>query len=217
MNYKKIVLILLLSNATGMLQAQVPVVEEPRHKKVLENDYVRLLDVHLAPGDTSLYHIHATPSVIVFLSQSVMGAEVMAGQSQLPARVYPQQVLYMDYAAKPVTHRVYNDSSNVFHVMDIELVKTSASPDACTLLQQQNLTTAIEEQLVNVYKLDIEPNQSLTIPAGHCAYLLICIAGEIETTKKMAAGDFLFFTPGNKIPLINKQNTKASFVLLALK
>ena len=52
-------------------QAQVPVREEPHHKPVLENNYVRLLDVHLNAGDTTQYHIHATPSVIVFISNPI--------------------------------------------------------------------------------------------------------------------------------------------------
>ncbi len=126
-------------NTFEMLHAQVPVREEPRHKNVLENNYIRLLDVHLAPGDTSLYHIHATPSVVVFLSQSVMGVHTdMVGKGLPSGRVYPAQTLFMNYAAKPVTHRVYNDSTNVFHVMDIELLKQSPSADSCALIKQKN-------------------------------------------------------------------------------
>lgn len=217
MTYVKYFILLLMLNSLQPLYAQVPVREEPRHKNVLENDYLRLLDVHLAPGDTSLYHIHATPSVIVFLSKSVIGAQVMSGESQLPARVYPQQALYIDYAAKPVTHRVYNDSTNVFHVMDIELVKSAPSADSCTVLQQKNITTTINEKLVDVYKLQVEPDQSLNIPSGTCAYLLICISGEVESTKKIKAGGFIFFEPGSEIPLINKKSSNATCVLLAIK
>ena len=50
--------------------AQVPVREEPRHKPVLENEYFRLLDVWLSAGDTTMYHIHATPSLFVILSST---------------------------------------------------------------------------------------------------------------------------------------------------
>ena len=37
----------------------MPVYEEPRHKIVLLNQYVRLIDVNIPPHDTTLYHRHA--------------------------------------------------------------------------------------------------------------------------------------------------------------
>jgi quercetin dioxygenase-like cupin family protein len=55
------------------IKAQVQVREEPRHRPVLENKYIRLLDVWLPPGDTTLFHIHSTPSVFVILSGAVTG------------------------------------------------------------------------------------------------------------------------------------------------
>ncbi|HEX3080985.1 MAG TPA: hypothetical protein VHQ04_11000, partial [Puia sp.] len=48
-----------------LCRSQVPVSQEPLHHKVLENNHLRLLDVHIPPGDTSMFHIHATPSVFV--------------------------------------------------------------------------------------------------------------------------------------------------------
>ena len=49
--------------------AQVPVRNEPHHKVVLENDYVRLIEVHIKPHDTTLTHIHAAPSSDRFSQQ----------------------------------------------------------------------------------------------------------------------------------------------------
>ena len=36
---------------------QVPVREEPRHHLVFENDQIRILDVFLAPYDTTQFHV----------------------------------------------------------------------------------------------------------------------------------------------------------------
>ena len=41
-----------------LCHAQIPVSIEPRHHKVFENEYVRVLDVHIVPGDTTLFHKH---------------------------------------------------------------------------------------------------------------------------------------------------------------
>src|SRR5579863_5678145 len=89
------------------VSAQVPVRNEPHHKVVLENDYVRLIEVHIKPHDTTLTHIHAAPSVIVFLSKSTIGTQVVGGEPSV-ANVMPAQTSYAPYDEKPVTHKVWN-------------------------------------------------------------------------------------------------------------
>src|ERR1700761_3462140 len=45
--------------------AQIQVSQEPRHHKVLDNEWVRVLDVHVPPHDTTMMHKHSTPSVFL--------------------------------------------------------------------------------------------------------------------------------------------------------
>ena len=61
---------------SSVLIAQVQVSKEPRHKKVLENKYIRLLDVWLQPGDTTLFHIHSTPSVFLQFTNTAIAIQV---------------------------------------------------------------------------------------------------------------------------------------------
>jgi hypothetical protein len=60
--------VMLLAAVNGHSQIQVS--QEPRHHKVLENEWVRVLDVHVPPHDTTLMHKHSTPSVFVLLSRA---------------------------------------------------------------------------------------------------------------------------------------------------
>ncbi|HEX5154314.1 MAG TPA: hypothetical protein VFW07_22855 [Parafilimonas sp.] len=219
MQYSKYVVhLLLLFLAFNKTQAQVPVVKEPRHKIVVENNYIRLIDVHLSPRDTTLYHIHATPSVIVFISRSEMGTQDMSGKGIPPGETLPGQTLFRDYAKEPVTHRVYNSGDNIFHVMDIELVKKDPSPDSCNFLQQSNGETTINERLVRVYKFDLNAHQSFSIPKGNCAYLLICISGKINAAdKNIPEGSYIFFDPGSSVYIRNGINNLSTCILVELK
>ena len=135
--------------------AQVPVIKEPHHKPVLVNDYVRLLDVHINAGDTTQYHIHAAPSVIVMISNSIIGIQKSGEAPAAPGNVTAGSTSFIDYKANPVTHRVYNAGNNIFHVMDIELAKENPSPDSCNALQENNVETTINNNLVRVYKFDL--------------------------------------------------------------
>jgi hypothetical protein len=216
MNYSKYLFVVLFIVACDHLMAQVPVIKEPHHKPVLANDYVRLLDVHVNPGDTTLYHIHAAPSVIVFISKSKMGAQPFGKSPAVPNGVLPGQTLFVDYGSNPVTHRVFNAGDNVFHVMDIELVKKEPSADSCSPIQKANVETTLNEKLVHVYKFDLTQSASLNIPKSSCAHLLICISGKVTAGKEIETGGYVFFKPNTKISIGNKSEN-STCVLLELK
>ena len=63
-----------------ILTAQVPVSKEPRHHNVFENNSVRLLNVLLPAGDTTLYHIHSTPSVFIGFTKTTTGSQLIYQQ-----------------------------------------------------------------------------------------------------------------------------------------
>ncbi len=217
MKYKKYLLCFLLAFVLFTnINAQVPVIKEPHHKPVLVNDYVRLLDVHIKPGDTTFYHIHAAPSVIVFISNSIIGSQKFGDAASAPAQVLPGQTSFVNYGENPITHRVFNAGKNVFHVMDIELVKKNPSVDSCNALS--DVETTINEKLVRVYKFDVSSNKSYNIQKNSCAHLLICISGEINSAgKTIKTGEYIFFNPNTKLLLSNHQKNNSTCVLLELK
>src|SRR5882762_1036235 len=79
-----VALILMLLAKAWPAAAQVQVREEPRHHNVFENEWVRILDVHIPPGDTSLFHKHSTPSVFMVLSNTKTGSEVIVEPVKTP-------------------------------------------------------------------------------------------------------------------------------------
>ena len=58
-------------------QEVVAVSKEPLHKNVFENEYLRVLDVHIAPGDTTQFHKHEIPSVFISLHPVRTGSQVI--------------------------------------------------------------------------------------------------------------------------------------------
>jgi len=209
--------ILLLIIVCNNVHAQVPVIKEPHHKPVLVNNYIRLLDVHLNAGDTTQYHIHAAPSVIVMISNSTIGMQKSGETPSAPGNATAGATSFVDYKKNPVTHRVFNLGNNVFHVMDIELVKNEPSADSCNALQENNVETTINNNLVRVYKFDVSDN-SLHINKSSCAHLLICISGKVSTSNKtLTTGEYVFFNPNTDITLNNKNTGKSTCVVLELK
>src|ERR1700722_20891649 len=164
--------------------AQVPVRNEPHHKVVLENDYVRLIEVHINPHDTTLTHIHAAPSVIVFLSKTTIGTQIVGAQPSI-AEVMPAQTSYAAYDERPITHRVWNDGDSVFHVMDIELAKKEPVKDSCEIISQPDFHLQMTKRLVRVYTIDVYGKKIAEIPTSNCAHLLIDISGTVNANEHL--------------------------------
>src|SRR5580704_7805980 len=171
--------VLLFSN---YIFAQVPVRNEPHHKVVLENDYVRLIEVHINPHDTTLTHIHAAPSVIVFLSKSTIGTQIVGAQPSI-AEVMPAQTSYAAYDERPITHRVWNDGDSVFNVLDIELAKKEPVKDACEIISEPDFHLQITKPLVRVYTIDVYGKKIAESPTSNCSHLLIDISGTVNANE----------------------------------
>ncbi len=112
-----LLIVLIVSN----IEAQVPVREEPRHHPVLVNKYVRLLDVWLPPHDTSLYHIHATPSLFIILSNTNTASQVK-GEGWQAGPSTAGTTWFRSFTPDTLVHRVANIDNVPFHVNDIELI-----------------------------------------------------------------------------------------------
>ncbi|HTE30494.1 MAG TPA: hypothetical protein VK666_09000, partial [Chryseolinea sp.] len=96
--------------------AQVQVSKEPMHHNVFENAWVRVLDVHIAPGDTSLIHKHSTPSVFLVLSKTRTGSQVITEPSEI--HLHDGNIWFEGFYDQPRIHRVWNSDTTDFHVVE---------------------------------------------------------------------------------------------------
>jgi quercetin dioxygenase-like cupin family protein len=101
----------------------LPVEQEPHHRWAFQNQYVRVLDVLLASGESTLFHTHSHDSIAVQLSEASIQQQVFEKNWQPALKLIPGNVTYAEGAKAPYTHRVKNVGSTTFHVVDIELLK----------------------------------------------------------------------------------------------
>ena len=219
---KKCLLLILILCSTILIKAQVQVRNEPRHHNVFENEFVRILDVYLPPNDTTQYHIHNTPSVFIILTNTNVGSQLIGKQPQKGANI-TGEVSY-DSLNTPRTHRVWNEDSAWFHVMDIELTSKRANL-RIPPLQNPTLKLLFNKGQVNGYETEIKPGSNLLLPASSNGYLLVSKSETVidykitEATqhRMMRAGHYLWIEGGKSITIMTNNQTPASLVLLQLK
>ncbi len=118
--------------AVPMLPAQspVPVYREPRHRLVWEEGPVRVLDTRVAPGDTTLFHVHDTPMLSIRIAVSPVAVQLLGaawgGVGPTDTTHFYAGAIDVDtsYALRPVTHRVTNAGRTLFHLIGV----TNAGP-----------------------------------------------------------------------------------------
>lgn len=226
-------LLLCVSLLTGITNChgQIQVSEEPRHHKVFENTWVRILDVHIPPGDTSLFHKHSTPSVFFILSKTKTGSEALVEPKKL--NLQNGNIWFEGFYDKPRIHRVWNSDTVEFHVIDMELLntvagaagqtKTTGRPQAAANpLDIPQVKLLFDEMPVRGYQLALQAHGSLHIPGRPTPFVIVGLSGatgDVSVNKKFFSkkGDYLFIPPGDEISIVNKSGEEESFALIELK
>jgi quercetin dioxygenase-like cupin family protein len=109
------------STAQGTESDPVPVEQEPHHRVVFENQYVRVLDVVVKPGETTLFHKHSLDNVAVILAGTTLRNQV-PGQDWTERAAKDRSVGFASGTAKSYVHRISNAGATVFHVLDIQIL-----------------------------------------------------------------------------------------------
>ena len=121
--------LLFLATATLAQQQQtVEITSEPSHHLVLQNEYVRVFDVTVAPKATTLVHRHGYDYVFVTLGDSDV---VSARVGEKPAALHLQDG-EVRYTPGNFAHAAINESDRPFHNITIELLKPSSNVKTCT-------------------------------------------------------------------------------------
>jgi hypothetical protein len=215
--------ILILTGCLNILQAQILVHEEPRHRPVFQNKDIRILNVRVAPGDTSLYHMHTTPSFFIRLTNTITGSQVQ-GEAKKAGKSQAGEIRFENLAPpNNRVHRVWNADKDTFHVMDVELLMKKAVFDQKPLTLP-NLKLEIDTTWVRAYRLSLlkeiefkskNKKQSLVLVSLNASTVEIDQNGkrELQTLKP---GSFFVISRKESFSLKNKTESTSQFVLLEL-
>jgi hypothetical protein len=212
-------LILLAFAIQTNAQEAIAVSKEPLHKNVFENNYLRVLDVRISPGDTTQFHKHETPSVFISLHPVRTGSQVIVEDGSASVLSLDRRITFEGFYKSPRVHRVWNLDTSVFHVMDVEvLTKGDKNIEAPITLPE--FKQLFDAPPVRTYRVTLKGNQEIEIKRN-TAILIVGLndADRVTVNNKsfLKEGDFLFIPASEKIKLSNKSSQEYSFALLELK
>jgi quercetin dioxygenase-like cupin family protein len=99
----------------------VPVDREGHHAVLFENQYARVLDVRIPPGETTQFHTHTHDNISIRISGGQIQTQFQSKEWQ-PSAVKPGAVVFSEGSKNPYTHRIENLGASVYQVVDVELL-----------------------------------------------------------------------------------------------
>ncbi len=96
---------------------------EPHHHWLFENQYLRVYDVRIPPGETTEFHRHAYDAVAVFMSGGLVAIQVQGEPWGTTEKIVPGGVAFSADSKKPFAHRVRNHGTTEYHVTVVQLLR----------------------------------------------------------------------------------------------
>jgi hypothetical protein len=162
----------------GKAEAQRTVVvhEEPRHRLVHAEGDLKLLDVQIQPGDTTLDHTHVSPIMYTFISSGTgpSGGRVSANT---------------DYLNEHYTHRVSNDGTHLFRIIALAHYGPAASNVAANRPQGLPGEPQLENEWFRSYRLELAPGEQTPVIQTRNPTVVVQVSdGHTEVTKQKGFG-----------------------------
>ena len=170
-------LFLVLTSAVAA--AQVPLTSEPRHRVTFENAQMRILDINIPPGDTTLDHRHDRDIVTVSMTGGTETRVQNTGQPWTTRAPRPLgDATVAEYTGKPGSHKVENTGKSAYQLFAVENLKASgwATTPAATGLATKLMT---EARSFRVYDVRLTQQTSQTSHTHAVPTVAVLIAGKI--------------------------------------
>jgi hypothetical protein len=207
-------------------QTGVLVEQEPHHRIVFQNRYVRIYDAVIPPGDVTLFHIHSCDSVSIAVSG---GKAIKEFQGKPPIRsdVPTGWVGFRKANNAPYTHRLTNIGPTPLRFVVPEILSSSGFwgvPAALDTVPGHKYV--LENDLVKVYRVSIDPKQSTGVHSHTLPWLRISITqsrisvqtpGKSPEILETKPGDYRWYEGRTKDSIENVGSTKYEAVEIQLK
>jgi len=164
---------------TAVVAAQVPLSKEPRHRVTFENAQLRILDVNIPPGDTSLDHLHDRDIVTVSMTTGADTRLQSPGKPWGPVR--PARPLgdatVAEYTGKPESHRIENVGKSAYQLFAVENLGTSGWSTTPSISGAATTLTT-ESRAFRIYDVRLARESSQTSHTHMVPTIVLLVSGK---------------------------------------
>lgn len=184
-----------LGGQTPAAEAPVPISAEPHHKRVLYTAHLRMFEIAVPPGASTLDHTHDRDVAVAALAPSTIRTRDTANDWSAPRSYAPGGINLVSYTGMPGAHRMENVGTTPYRVFAVEnmreggwtMPRVIAAP-ATKLLQEARSFAAYEVRLTQGTPRTSHVHEQPTV--------VILIAGGVVVQGGGGESEFRMETPG---------------------
>jgi quercetin dioxygenase-like cupin family protein len=144
----------------------IPVEQEPRHRLVFVNDFVRIIDAVLPPLYVSQNHTHAFDNVAVTIVSGLAGSQ---GQAR---------VGFAGFSRGGYSHVITNPNTSPMRFIDVELrAGDRPLPPAGDFTDQPNHVMVLNNARVKIARVKLEAGRTLPDHQHAAGYVSVVVRG----------------------------------------
>jgi hypothetical protein len=175
----------------------------------------------MPPGDTSLFHIHAIPSLFLPLSNTMVASQVM-GHEWTQEKFITGKSWFRSFLADTLVHRVANLGTAPLHVTDIEILSSyhnntsEIKPLPFPLLFENEKSFAYELKRAQFKKEIISGCGPMIaqLATGDSVGFVDILENE---SKQITTGKYLYIPPGATFYFTTGKSKDISLILFEIK
>jgi hypothetical protein len=123
---------------------------------------LRVLEVIIEPGDTTLFHEHSLDFSLVTIQGAELKNEVPNSAEAAIVRLDTNAVRYTNYQGRPYIHRVTNLSRDRFVLISFEILSPEMGRfDVSDRREAPLYASELDNNRVRAWRLKLEPGQSV--------------------------------------------------------
>jgi hypothetical protein len=164
---------------TATVAAQVSVNDEPHHRTVYENADFRILDVRVAPGDSTADHRHDHDIATVSMNAGTASRITSGGQTQnRPPRPLADATV-TEYTGKASSHKLDNVGSAPYQLFAVENLRDQKAWSPAPPVSALATTLATDGRALRIYDIKLATPTSQTTHTHAVPTIAVLINGII--------------------------------------
>ena len=164
---------------TATVAAQVPVNDESHHRTVYENADFRILDVRVAPGESTLDHRHDHDIATVSMNAGTATRITAGGQAQnRPPRPLADATV-TEYTGKASSHKLDNIGAVPYQLFAVENLRDQNAWSTAPAVSGLATTLATDGRALRIYDIKLATPTSQTTHTHAVPTVAVLINGII--------------------------------------
>lgn len=142
-----------------MADSYVAVRDEPRHRRRFEDGLIRVYDVLVPPGDTTLYHHHTEDTFYVAVRDATVRDQMWGSDEPRVSPVAAGMMICRPHRSRPLIHQVTNVGEADMRMIGAE-VKMSPPVTTADALEVPGHKLVVEREQLRAYEVALGPGES---------------------------------------------------------